>query len=72
MIAALGYCADVALAASYAIAVRTGWQRPFHWANALGAIPLVLAEARGHVWPAVITSGMFGVLGWVGVLRGSK
>lgn len=72
MIAALGYVADVAILGTYALLARTGKARPFHWANALGVFPVAAVEVVAHAWPVMPLTLTFGVLGWVGVLRGSK
>ena len=64
-----GYLADVCILGTYASSVRTGRLRGFHWANALGAVPLLYLEVGAHLWPVCVISGTFGVLGWLGVWR---
>lgn len=44
-------------------------QRPFHWANAIGCVPLIAVEAMAGVGQAVVLSAMFGAAGWLGVWR---
>jgi len=51
----------------YAWAVRTQRQRPFHWANAIGCVPLLIAEVGAGLWQVVAITGTFGALGWLGV-----
>lgn len=65
----LGYIADVWILGSYAVMSSSGKVRPFHWANAVGCVPLVTAEALAGLWQVVILTGTFGVLGWLGVWR---
>lgn len=69
MIALLGYVADVLILGTYALLSQTGKVRPLHWANALGCFPLLYLEINARLWPVVIITGMFGVLGWFGVWR---
>lgn len=67
MLLALGIVADVFILSTYALLSFTGNARAFHWANALGCVPLLVAEVRVGLWQVVVITGTFGVLGWVGV-----
>lgn len=69
MLTAFAYIADVWILATYAATVRGGHVRPFHWANAIGSIPILAVETIGRVWPAFILTFTFGLIGWIGVLR---
>lgn len=67
MITALGYLADACVLATYFFLARTGRPRAFHWANAIGCVPIIIGEvALGAYVPLVLTV-TFGVLGWFGV-----
>lgn len=66
----LGYLADAAILGAYFWMTR--WpQRAiwFHWANAVGCIPLVGIEIVTHAWPVLPLTATFGVLGAYGVRR---
>lgn len=66
---AVAYLADVAILAAYAYLARTGRPRPFHWANALGAIPLLGVEIATGALPVIPLTLTFGVLGALGLFR---
>lgn len=63
----LGYLADVAILTTYAYLARTGRARPFHAANAIGAVPLLVIETTTGAWPVVPLTLTFAVLGIVGL-----
>lgn len=65
---ALAYVADAFILSTYGLAVFTGVARPFHWANAIGGIPLLAVEILTGAWPVVPLTATFTVLGWVGVI----
>ncbi len=65
----LAWVADVAILGSYYLFTTRGYERPFHWANALGCIPLLAVEVTAGAWQVVPVTAAFGVIGWVGVLR---
>lgn len=67
-----GYVADVWILGTYALMVSGKPQRWFHWANAIGCAPLVIAEIGAGLWQVVAITGTFAVLGWMGVLRGTR
>ena len=69
-LSALAYLADAVLISAYWWLVRGHSERPYHWANALGAVPLLAVEITARAWPLVPITGMFGVVGWIGVLSG--
>lgn len=62
-----GYIADVGILGTYALMVRGKPARWFHWGNAIGCVPLVIAEVIAGLWQVVAITGTFGVLGWYGV-----
>lgn len=64
----LAYASDVAVLATYGILVRGGKRRPMHWANAVGCVPIAATEIIGHVYPPLVLTLAFGVLGIVGLL----
>ena len=66
-LSALVYVLDAWVLGTYALLAKRGKARPFHWANAVGAIPTVTFEVLVHAWPIIPLTGTFGVLGWVGV-----
>ena len=63
----LEYISDVAVLATYALLVRRNKPLPFHWANALGGLPLIIAEVHARLWQVLVLTGTFTVLGWVGL-----
>lgn len=70
MIRLLGYLADVWILGTYAVmTARPQHARSFHWANAIGCVPLLVAEVNAGLWQVVAITGTFGVLGWFGVWR---
>lgn len=68
----IGYLADVWILGTYAVSVHTHKVRLFHWANAIGCVPLVTAEVQAGLWQVVLITGTFGVLGWYGVFTTRK
>ena len=67
ILGSLGYIADVWILGTYALLSRTGKARPFHWANAVGCFPLLLAEYYAGLWQVMVLTGTFGALGWLGL-----
>jgi hypothetical protein len=66
----LGYLADAAIIGAYFAAVHTASKvQWFHWANAIGAVPLVAVESLTGAWAVLPLTVAFGVLGWIGALR---
>lgn len=68
----LGYIATAAILGTYAWLV--GFEpspklRPFHLANALGALPIAVGEVLGRAYPALILTASFGVIGWLGLYQ---
>lgn len=63
----LGYIADAAILGTYAVLSHTGKPRAFHWANALGGVPLVIAEVYVQLWQVLVLTGTFTLLGWYGL-----
>lgn len=65
-----GYVADVCILGSYGVmSFVPSKVRAFHWANAWGCVPLLIAEVQAGLWQVVVITGTFGVLGWLGVWR---
>ena len=64
----LAWVADVAILGSYYLFVSRGWERPFHWANALGCIPLLVVELQSGATQVVPVTAAFGLIGWYGIL----
>lgn len=69
---ALAYAADGAVVATYLSLVRTGRARAFHWANALGCLPLIAVEIGAHAFAPLVLTAFFGLGGWYGVLKGKR
>jgi hypothetical protein len=69
VIAALAYVADAWVLGTYALMARSGRTRPFHLANAVGFAPLLASEIVAHVYPPLVLTLAFGVLGWVGLWK---
>jgi hypothetical protein len=67
----LAYACSATVLVTYFIMVRKGVERPFHWANALGFPPVLATEIAVGAYPAMVLTVAFGILGWIGVLRGS-
>lgn len=66
---ALAYMADAIILFTYfAAALKRLPLRWFHWANALGCIPIIITEAAVGAWPALILTAAFGAAGWCGVI----
>lgn len=73
MIGTLAYMADAAILGTYYLTARDPKKvRWFNWANAFGAIPLVILNlGAGLIQPAILT-GMFGFIGAIGCIRQIK
>lgn len=65
------YAADAGILATYAATTRGGSVHWFHWANALGCLPIIATEVAVKAWAPLILTAVFGALGWYGVLSGS-
>lgn len=65
----VGYCADLWIVATYLLLARTGRERPFHWANAVGCVPIIATEVAVGAWVPLVLTVAFGAFGWIGVLR---
>lgn len=65
----VAYASDAWVLITYAVLARSGRARPFHWANALGAAPLLVVEVTTHAWPVLPLTVTFCTLGWVGVRK---
>lgn len=68
----VAYVSDAFVLGTYALLARTGRALPFHWANALGAVPLLVVEVTTEAWPVVPLTLTFCVLGWVGVITEAR
>lgn len=69
MIAFAAYVASALIVVAYLRLASTGASRAFHWANALGCMPIHVSEAATHARPAMVLTSFFGAAGWYGVLR---
>ena len=67
-LALVTYLADAVILLTYGLTLR-GHVRPFHWANALGCIPLIAVEVTTGAWPVLPLTAVFGVIGWIGVIK---
>jgi hypothetical protein len=67
----LAYLGSAVVLVTYFVMVRKGIERPFHWANALAFPPLLATEIAADAYAAMVLTVSFGILGWIGVLRGS-
>lgn len=66
----LAYAADAWIIGAYAATTRDPRRlRWFHWANALGCVPLLVVELVTHAYPVIPITGTFGLLGWIGVAK---
>jgi hypothetical protein len=72
MITALGFVADAWVIVAYAYLVRTMRVRPFHWANAVGCLPILGTEIVVRAWAPLILTVFFGALGWYGLIKGRR
>ena len=68
VLALVTYAADAIIIGTYGLTLR-GRVRPFHWANALGCIPLIAVEVTTGAWPVLPLTAVFGVIGWIGVIK---
>lgn len=69
MIFLLAYLADVAICFTYLRLARTERARPFHWANAVGCVPIIVTELLLHAYAPLILTAFFGAVGIVGLTR---
>lgn len=67
MISTLGYIADAWILAMYAILARGGAERPFHWANAIGCLPIIIGELILGAYVPMVLTVAFGAIGWYGL-----
>lgn len=65
----LAYAASASVLVAYWFMARGGSVVPFHWANALGSIPIFAVGLRTGAYPTLVLTGAFGVLGWVGLWK---
>lgn len=64
--------ADFAILGTYARVSVGRSVRPFHWANAIGAVPVVALEVLTGAWAVIPLTATFGLLGVTGLLKGTK
>jgi uncharacterized protein YqgC (DUF456 family) len=69
VLSVLAYGADAAVLATYWHLARTGSARLFHWANAIGCLPLIGVELVAHLYQPLILSVAFGIIGALGVWK---
>jgi hypothetical protein len=65
----LGYVSDVWVLSTYFWLAHRSKTLPFHWANALGAVPLLVAEYQLGAWQVIPLTGTFCLLGWFGLAK---
>lgn len=70
LIDAIGYAASVAILIVYLL-LATGKAKPiaFHWANALGAPPVIASELVHGAYVPLVLTAFFGIIGAAGVIR---
>jgi hypothetical protein len=64
----LAYASNAWVLGTYAWLARRGAALPFHFANALGAAPLIAIEIRQEAWPVIPLTGTFCAIGWIGLV----
>lgn len=65
-----GYLSDVWVLGAYFWFVHSGkHQLLFHWANALGAAPVLIAEVQLGAWQVLPLTATFCVVGWYGIAK---
>lgn len=67
MIHLFGFAAVAFILATYAYMIRTDKEALFHWANAIGFIPIGLSAYMQRAWPSLVITTAFGIIGAVGV-----
>jgi hypothetical protein len=67
IVEALAYVADVWVIGTYVAMVAGRSVRAFHWANAVGAIPIAVTEVAVGAWQALVLTMAFGIAGAIGV-----
>lgn len=70
LIDVIGYAASVAILIVYLL-LATGKAKPiaFHWANALGAPPVIASEVIHGAYVPLVLTAFFGIIGAAGVIR---
>lgn len=69
MVTLVGYLADAWILGAYAMLARKGRAAPFHWANALGCLPIIATELAVDAYVPMVLTATFGVIGWLGILH---
>lgn len=69
MLDLIAFVTDAVILTTYFLMARGRPALWFHWANALGCIPLLVVEATSHAWPVMPLTAAFGLIGWAGVLH---
>lgn len=67
MIAAIALVASVIIVAGYFRLSVQRKPRMFHWANAVGCVPIIIQNYQARVWAALLLTTFFGVIGWMGL-----
>ncbi len=67
----VAYAASIWIVVVYFLLAHKGPQfaRRFHWANALGAIPVLATEVIAHAYPPMVLTVSFGTIGFLGLLH---
>lgn len=69
----LGYLANAWVIVTYSVLTLTGRHaRAFHAANAIGCVPVIAGEVLVGAYVPLVLTAFFGVMGWVGLLKGTK
>lgn len=64
----LAYLADAVILVTYFLTTKSRPVRWFHWANAIGCVPIIATEVIASAWPPLVLTAAFGAIGWMGVL----
>ena len=68
VVGSAAWAGTVMVLSTYALSALTGNALPFHWANALGGIPLIAVQIRGRVFQPMVVTAAFTIIGWVGII----
>jgi hypothetical protein len=72
VIALIAYSFTVVILSSYAISSYVKNPRVFDWGNAICFLPLMWANAHVGAWWAVFINLVFGIIGVISLIEGSK
>lgn len=66
-LSAVAYASDAWVLGTYFLMTRGKPARWFHFANALGAAPLLVIEVAQRAWPVLPLTVAFCAIGWLGL-----